>query len=316
MSRQPIRVGIVGIGKIARDQHIPAMRVNVDFKFVAASSRNARVEGVPNFPTLENMLSHVPELDAISICTPPQYHYEAARLALTNGKHVLMEKPPCTSLSQLYHLMQLANQNGLSLYQTWHSQHAPGVLPTRELLASRTLQNARVIWKEDVRVWHPGQAWIWQPGGFGVLDPGINALSILTRLIDEPIMARAAVLYIPRNCATPIAASVELICAGGAAIQVELDFRHTGTQTWDIELDTNLGKLILSAGGARLAVDDKANASIAEELHSEYAHLYRRFAQLVASGRSEVDTRPFELVADIFMLGKREVVDDFVDAVP
>jgi hypothetical protein len=39
-----------------------------------------------------------------------------------------------------------------------------------------------IVWHEDVRKWHPGQQWIWEPGGFGVFDPGINALSIATRI--------------------------------------------------------------------------------------------------------------------------------------
>src|SRR5580693_6302171 len=116
MPQQRIRMGLVGVGKIARDQHIPSMHANADFHFVAASSRNARVDGVRNFPSLGEMLSQAPELDAIAICTPPQTHYEAARLALAHGKHVLMEKPPCTSLSQLRYLTRLANEAGLSLF--------------------------------------------------------------------------------------------------------------------------------------------------------------------------------------------------------
>jgi D-galactose 1-dehydrogenase len=73
-----IRVGIVGVGKIARDQHIPSITANPAFEFAAASSRHAQAEGVPSFHSLEQMLSAVPELDAVSICTPPQTHYEAA----------------------------------------------------------------------------------------------------------------------------------------------------------------------------------------------------------------------------------------------
>ena len=49
----------------------------------------------------------------------------------------------------------------------------------------------KVTWKEDVRKWHPGQEWIWQPGGFGVFDPGINALSIVTKILPEPIFAES-----------------------------------------------------------------------------------------------------------------------------
>src|SRR5579871_1376519 len=131
---RPIRVGIVGVGKIARDQHIPSIAANPAFQFAAASSRHAKAEGVRNSQSLQEMLAEVPDLDAVAICTPPQTHYESARLALESGKHVLLEKPPCTSLCQLIHLEQLAASKSLSLYQTWHSQHADGVLPAAEQL--------------------------------------------------------------------------------------------------------------------------------------------------------------------------------------
>lgn len=313
---QPIRVGIVGVGKIARDQHIPSILANPAFVFAAASSRHSRADGVPNFSTIEEMLSQVKDLDAVAICTPPQAHYQAARFALQSGTHVLLEKPPCTSLSQLSHLVALAAAENLSLYQTWHSQHARGVAPALQLLRERRLLGARVTWKEDVRVWHPGQAWIWQAGGFGVLDPGINALSILTHLIAEPIFPESSVLFIPENCETPIAASIRLRCDSGPVIQLELDFRHTGAQTWDIEFETDEGPLKLSAGGSELTV---ANAPLSQDcakLRSEYASIYARFADLVRSRRSEVDARPMQLVADIFLLGKRVTVEPFWDVAP
>ena len=233
---QPIRVGIVGVGTVAREQHIPSILTNPAYVFAAASSPNSQAAGVPNFPSIQEMLSQVKDLDAVAICTPPQAHYEAAKLALQSGKHVLLEKPPCTSIAQLSHLVALAATEKLSLYQTWHSQHAPGVALVLQLLRQSAGLNCgvRVTWKEDVRLWHPGQTWMWQPGGFGVLDPGINALSILTHLIDEPILPESSILFIPENCDTPIAASVSMRCESGAIIDVELDLRHVGVQTWDI----------------------------------------------------------------------------------
>src|SRR5579872_6944090 len=157
-----IRIGIVGVGKIARDQHLPCIAANPAFTLEAAASRNAQLPGTANFRTLEQMLDGAPELEAIAICTPPQLHYEAARLALERGKHVLMEKPPCASLAQLAHLQQVASVARRTLYQTWHSQHAPGVAPAARLLEVRRLRRVRVTWKEDVLRWHPGQTWIWQ----------------------------------------------------------------------------------------------------------------------------------------------------------
>jgi predicted dehydrogenase len=309
---RPIRVGIVGVGKIARDQHIPAIVGNSAFILAAAASRHAQASGVANFHSIEEMLAKEADLDAVAICTPPQAHYEAAKHALEQGKHVLLEKPPCTSLSQFENLVRLARIARRTLYQTWHSRHAHGVAPAARLLQQRTLQQGQVTWKEDVRQWHPGQTWIWEPGGFGVLDPGINAISILTRIIAEPIFVRSARLYVPSNCAAPIAADLELVTDGGVSIAVALDFRHTGTQTWDIDLTTDQGPIKLSAGGGRLTVGAQAVPPDPGALASEYEDIYVRFAQLIQQEKSEVDARPLQLVADAFLIARYVSVEPFV----
>lgn len=306
-----IRIGLVGIGKIARDQHIPNLRANSAFELVACASRNAHVDGIANFSSLEAMLAGDPPLDAIAICSPPQVHYEAARLALSKGKHVLMEKPPCPTTVQLHVLADFARRSHRTLYQTWHSQYAAGVGAAERWLSSRTLQRARVIWKEDVRHWHPGQKWIWQAGGFGVFDPGINAISILTRIIPEAFFVKGAVLFVPSNCDAPIAADLVFDTESGAAIDATFDFRHTGVQTWDIEIETADGTIKLANGGADFFIDGTPIQTDDEK--SEYAALYRRFADLVTSDKSEVDARPLQLVADAFLAGKQIAVEPFDD---
>ncbi len=309
----PVRIGLVGVGKIARDQHIPSIAGNSDFTLAAVASRHGRVDGVANFPSIEAMLDGQPDLDAVAICTPPQVHYEAAKLALARGKHVLMEKPPCTSMLQLDNLVRLANVAGRTFYQTWHSQHAHGVAPAARLLRERALRRAHVTWKEDVRQWHPGQTWIWQAGGFGVFDPAINAFSILTALFPEPFFPASATLFVPSNCEAPIAADVEFVSDSGARISAALDFRHTGVQTWNIDIETDRGPLKLSAGGAKLTVGNDAVPPEAGALESEYEAIYRRFAGLIALKQSDVDARPLQLVADIFLVAKRVAVEPFED---
>jgi D-galactose 1-dehydrogenase len=310
---KPTRIGIVGVGKIARDQHMPAIAGNDAFALAAVASRHGTAEGVPNFTTIEAMLERCPDIDAVAICTPPQVHYAAAKLALESGKHVLLEKPPCTSLLQLDTLTRLAAQMKRTLYQTWHSQHAHGVAPAARLLQQRKLRRIRVTWKENVRQWHPGQGWIWQAGGFGVLDPGINALSILTTLVPEPFYPRSAHLHVPSNCAAPIAAELEFVTDGGVEISAALDFRHTGAQTWDIDIETDAGPLRLSAGGGILTVGDDDVPRDPGALDSEYEAIYRDFAALIATGTSEVDARPLQLVADIFLIAKHSAVEPFED---
>src|SRR5262245_47364735 len=107
MSSTPIRLGIVGVGKIVRDQHLPALAKDKDFQLVAAASRNATVDGVANFPAIEEMLASDIGIDAVSLCQPPQVRYQAARAALTAGKHVFLEKPPGATVSEVVDLKAL-----------------------------------------------------------------------------------------------------------------------------------------------------------------------------------------------------------------
>ena len=54
-------------------------------------------------------------IDAVHICLPNQLHFKAAKEALSNGKHVLLEKPMTTTAEESYQLIELASQNGLIL---------------------------------------------------------------------------------------------------------------------------------------------------------------------------------------------------------
>jgi predicted dehydrogenase len=298
---------LVGIGKIARDQHIPSLKANPRFELAACASRNATVEGVPCFPDLATMLGAVPDLHCISICTPPQAHFEAALTALRAGKHVMLEKPPAATTRQIALLADEAARRGRTLFQTWHSRFAAGVDSAREFLRTRKLVSGKIIWKEDVHHWHPGQAWIWEPGGFGVFDPGINALSVLTEILRDDVCVESALLEFPENQQSPIAANLHMRTEAGVDIKAEFDFRQKGEQSWDIELATTTGMLKLARGGGELSIDGKeviADASMA----GEYPRLYQRFAALCDAGKSEVDWRPFQLVADAFLIGERRIV--------
>ncbi|MGX1321384.1 D-galactose 1-dehydrogenase [Bradyrhizobium sp. USDA 377] len=305
-----LRIAIVGFGKIARDQHVGAIAATPGATFAAVASRNASLPDLPHFATIEELLEKGPPIDAVSLCTPPQVRRAQAATALAAGKHVMLEKPPGIGVAELDPLIAMATDAGRTLFATWHSRYAPAVEPAREWLATRQIKSVHINWKEDVRVWHPGQAWIWEPGGLGVFDPGINALSILTRILPQPVFVAAAELAFPANCQAPIAANLNLTDINGLPITAAFDFRQTGPQSWDILVETDHGRMTLSDGGRRMAVDGKA---IAEAPDQEYRELYQRFVRLAASGASDVDLAPLRLVADSFLLGKRTIVEPFVD---
>ena len=305
-----IKIAIVGVGKIVHDQHLPAIAANPDFALVASASRNNTIDGLPGFKSIEDMLAAVPDIDAVSLCMPPQYRHAAAYAALSAGKHVFLEKPPGATLSEVADLEALAASKGLTLFTSWHSRYAPAVQPAKAYLAEHAPSAMHVIWKEDVRHWHPNQDWIWQAGGLGVFDPGINALSIVTEILPSPVFLASASLEFPENRDAPIAADLHLQDAGALRVHAEFDWRQTGKQSWDIIVDTAEGQIKLSDGGARLWI---AGVEQPLEKEAEYPSLYRRFAALVKDGRSDVDVAPLRQVADAFMLGRRKVVDAFHD---
>jgi predicted dehydrogenase len=304
-----INVGLVGLGKIARDQHLPALAGNDAFRVLAGASPHSRLEGLSCYPNIQTLLSEVPAITAVALCTTPQARFEAARYALEQGRHVLLEKPPGMTISEVVSLQRLARRQRLTLFAAWHSRYGRAVEPARSWLAGKALRRVSVIWKENVREWHPGQTWIWRAGGLGVFDPGINALSILTRILPGTLRLKDAELFYPRNCQTPIAAQAAFD-TDDTAVHMALDFLHSGTPSWNIRIDTGQGELALLAGGSIMMVNGQA---VDTPPTMEYPSLYAHFARLVHSGQSDVDLAPLELVADAFLCGRRVEVEPFIE---
>lgn len=305
-----IKLAIVGVGKIVRDQHLPAIAANADFELIATASRHGTVEGVPSYHTIEELIAAVPDVTAVSLCMPPQYRYEAAYTALNAGKHVFLEKPPGATLSEVQDLVRLADSKGLSLFASWHSRYAPAVEAAKSFLASTNINSVHVIWKEDVRHWHPNQEWIWQAGGLGVFDPGINALSIITHILPRALFITKATLEFPENRDAPIAADIHFSDVTKMPVHAEFDWRQTGKQSWDIVAETEAGQMVLSEGGAKLSINGELTFA---EPEREYPALYERFAEIIKAKTSDVDLAPLTHVADAFLLGRHKFVDSFYD---
>ncbi|GEO01598.1 D-galactose 1-dehydrogenase [Novosphingobium sediminis] len=304
-----IKLALVGIGKIARDQHLPAIAADNAFELVAAVSRSGRVEGVPNFNDIAALIESGLPVDAVSLCTPPVGRHRIAAQALAAGLHVMLEKPPGATLAEVHQLQaQAAAGSGRSLFATWHSRHAAGVDAARAWLADKQIKQAAIVWREDIRVWHPGQEWILEAGGLGVFDPGINALSIVTSILPGALRLESAKLVFPAGRGAPIAAGLAMVLGEAAPVSADFDFRPTWPQSWDITVETDRGTLMLTEGGARLWIDGEEQRT---DGIGEYPALYRRFAELVAAGRSDCDLRPMALVADAFLLGERTETDPF-----
>ncbi len=309
-----MELALVGIGKIALDQHVPAINAASNWTLAATVSRQGTVEGVPSYTDFDKLLEERSDIRVISLCLPPAPRFEYAAKAIRAGRHVMLEKPPGATLAECHALVDLAQKHRVSLFSTWHSREADKVAAAKTWLADKTLQSLQVTWKEDVRRWHPGQEWIWEPGGMGVFDPGINALSIVTEILPVNIHLTSAILETPSNRQTPIAAQLIFYHPDGAEVTAVFDWRQDGTQTWTIDAVTDQGTLSLIDGGARMTIDGQETASDDDApLSGEYPRLYARMAELVANGSSDVDLRPMVHVSDALALGRRIPTQPFHD---
>lgn len=81
---------MIGVGKIATDQHLPAIEANPRFKLAATVERSAPTSAI-NFTSHDALLAAADRLDAVAITTPP-----GPRMT----SRVIASRPACTSCSK------------------------------------------------------------------------------------------------------------------------------------------------------------------------------------------------------------------------
>ena len=306
------KIAVVGIGKISQDQHLPVIDKSGDFELAATvSTRGLAHNGLPVFKTAAELYRAMPEVGLVAICTPPGVRHALVREAIDAGKDVLMEKPPTPTISEFDDLVAYGREKGRVLFQTWHSQYNAAVDRVRDMLKTDGVASVRIDWRESVRKWHPGQDWVWEPGGFGVCDPGINALSIFTKIMPFPVFVKSAALRFPANRQTPV--DVELVFKSAEPHQPEMsagfNWLEESGEIWTIAIRTAKGdELKLEKGGTVLKVNGQ---TVVEEPSEEYERIYERFAELLDQRQSDTHGAPLRLLADAFLLGSRENTDPF-----
>ena len=306
------KIAVIGIGKISQDQHLPVIDKSKDFVLAATvSTRGLGHNGVPVFKTPAELYKAMPEVKLVAVCTPPGVRHAIVREALDAGMDVLMEKPPTPTISELDDLVAYAKKKKAVLFQTWHSQYNAAVDQAKKILRKDGVQSVRIDWRESVRKWHPGQDWVWTPGGFGVCDPGINALSIFSKIMPFPVFVESAHLKFPSNRQTPVDVEIVFKSAQKHAPKMSAGFNwlETEGEIWTVSIETEKGdQLRLEKGGTVLRINGVIKI---EQPSEEYEGIYERFAELLKKQKSDVDGTPLRLVADAFLLGARDNVEEF-----
>ncbi len=303
------RIGVVGLGKIAVSRHLPAIAADLAFELAAVADTAGAFPptiAVPAFRTHRDMLSAMPDLDAVAVCTPPLMRTQIALDVLAAGCHLLLEKPPATSANDLADIGAAATAVGRVAFTAWHSQHNEAVLRARAFLVGKDVEHVTVIWTEDGEKYHPGQDWIWRAGGFGVFDAGVNGLSVLTCILPEPPFVCGAELTTAAGAETPIAAKIALGWGsfGEARGEVVLDWRPEVGERREVTV------IVRGRHGAEVDCKCRAHAGgrhgpWSDSERTEYPRLYRHFAELIRAGTSEVDPAPLILALQALEVGPR-----------
>ena len=116
-----IKLGVIGYGywgpNIVRNflehQDCKVMAV-CDKNSVALARMLGRHPGVQVTTEVDDIVTS-PQIDAVAIVTPVSYHYELAKKALENGKHVFVEKPFTATSAQAEELVELAERKNLQI---------------------------------------------------------------------------------------------------------------------------------------------------------------------------------------------------------
>ncbi|MFP3897483.1 MAG: Gfo/Idh/MocA family protein [Anaerolineales bacterium] len=146
MKRKQVRVGIVGVGGIARNYHIPSYQRCENVEIVTACDiSEAALEGVRERYEIENCyrdchtMLRKEELDIVSICTTNDMHYPIAMEAMRQGIDVFCEKPLALTHAQARKMYQTAQDRGIKTGVNFSHRRTPAAQLANEIVSSSAL---------------------------------------------------------------------------------------------------------------------------------------------------------------------------------
>jgi predicted dehydrogenase len=257
---RPLRVGVVGLG-FGERVHIPGWQRVDDVTVAAVCSRHGAEDvaartGSAHWTNDWQELVADPELDIVSVATPPAAHFEIALAALRNGKAVLCEKPLTVRLQDAE---QLANEATTPTAVNFsYRALTPFRAARAKLTAGRVgaLREVRVRWHVPSRL--EAAAWSWKDSfgeGGALASYGVHVLDYVEWLAG-PAAELAASFTVPdlerdgRRVTSDDACGIAITLASGA--QAAIDVSLVGTERIHrVELVGESGTLMLENRDAR-----------------------------------------------------------------
>ncbi|MEY2984620.1 MAG: hypothetical protein RLZZ568_1237 [Cyanobacteriota bacterium] len=268
---QSLGVAVIGTG-FGKAIHLPALQQAANTRPVAVYHRDlTKAKAIADqhhvlyaFNSLEKLLAQ-PEVQAVTIATPPFLHDTMAQAAIAAGKHVLLEKPLTLTVTEAVHLFHLAQRNQVIVMPDFEFRFVPAWQYLAELLAEGILGKLRFIkvdWLVASRA-NPARAWNWyaqrEQGGGALGAVGSHAFDYLHWLFG-PAQRVSALLScaiaerpdpLAHNQLKPVTADdtalISLVLADGTPCQVNISSVAYGGRGHWLEIYGEKGSLVLGS---------------------------------------------------------------------
>jgi len=304
----PASVAIVGCGRIGRlyAKLIAEEGSKLGLRLVATADPNAEL-GLPNveqFRNAEDVLR--PATDAILIATPPDSHYEIAKMALQSGKHVLIEKPPAASAEEGEELLTLARDRGLTAFFAYHARYNRSVQAAKQALIGTAIEAVQIIYRENVLRYHEPQSWVFHEGVLN--DTGVNALSVLVEVLPcgYSLAVTHAAFVRSRRVGAITQAELALRLDERANGSMILDWTHPGVETRAIAIRTRITEFIIDIVSDRLMSNGNVVCSgncERDRMACEYRKMLADFGAHLSAAETSSDTSELQLLETARRIG-------------
>jgi UDP-N-acetylglucosamine 3-dehydrogenase len=194
-----INVGIVGLGTIAKNMHVPVLSTFKDVEIKSAAEVDvkrgrefAKKWHIPEVYEDYTKMYENANLDAVFVCIPNVLHYDAVKGALEHDLHVFCEKPMGLKSDDAYELVKMSRKKNLVLAVGYNRRLEKNYEEAANIVKSLKLGN--ILQAHGILVnagpyasWIPGSDWFFSDK-YGVLyDSGPHLIDIMMHILSDQI---------------------------------------------------------------------------------------------------------------------------------
>lgn len=198
MAKKKVGIGIIGSGGIAQNAHMPGYAAVPDLCEIVAvadvdpktAKQAAEKFNVKHVLSDYKKLLAMPEIDAVSVCTPNYLHHEPTLLAFKAGKHVLCEKPIAMNSKEAKEMVAAGRKAGKKFQVGYNSRFAPSNQLLKTYIDAGELGDiyyarAQALRRRGIPGWGVFIDKAKQGGG-PLIDIGVHILDLTLWLMGHP----------------------------------------------------------------------------------------------------------------------------------